>query len=44
MANSLMQSQAMLAMIASNKGVDAEISLRDKLKTYAMTKCTQIQL
>lgn len=44
MANSLIQSQAMLARIVSNKGVDAEMSLRDKLKAYAMDKRTQIQL
>ena len=44
MANSLMQSQAMLARIATNKGVDAEMLLRDKLKAYALDKRIQIQL
>ena len=32
MANSLIQSQAMLARIANNKGVDAEMALREKIK------------
>ena len=44
MANSLIQSQAMVARIANNKGVDAEMALRDKLKAYATDKHTQLQL
>ena len=41
MANSLLQSQAMLDRLASKKGVDAEMALRDKLKAYASDKCTR---
>ena len=33
-ANSFLQSQQMLKRISSNKGVDAEVALRDKLKAY----------
>ena len=44
MANSLIKSQAMLARIANNKGVNAEMALRDKLKAYATDKHTQLQL
>lgn len=44
MANSLIQSQAMLERIATNKGVDAKMALRDRLKAYATDKHTQIQL
>ena len=44
MANSLIQSQTMLARIANNKGVDAEMALRYKLKAYATDKHTQLQL
>ena len=40
MANSLIQSQAMLARIANKKGIDAETALRDKLKAYATDKHT----
>ena len=44
MANSLIQSQAMLARIAHNKGVDAEMARRDKLKVYVTDKHTHLQL
>jgi len=44
MANSLLSSQAMLERISKNKGVDAEMSLRDKLKAYAIDKQSHIQL
>ena len=44
MANSLVQSQAMLARFANNKGVDAEMVLRDKLKAHATDKHVQLQL
>ena len=44
MANSLIHSQHMLARIAHNKGVDAEMALRDKLNAYATDKHTQLQL
>ena len=36
--NSLIQSVAMLDRIAMNKGVDANVALRDKLKVYAAEK------
>ena len=44
MANSLLSSQAMLERVSKNKGVDAEMSLRDKLKAYAIDKQLHIQL
>ena len=44
MANSLIQSQAMLERVASNKGVDAKMALRDRLKAYATDKHTHIKL
>ena len=44
MANSLLHSQAMLERIAKNKGVDAEMALRDRLKAYALDKQTSIKL
>ena len=42
MANSLIQSQAMLARIECDKGVDAGMALRDKLKAYAIGKVSPI--
>ena len=42
MANSLIQSQAMLARIECDKGVDAEMALRDKLMAYAIGKVSPI--
>ena len=44
MANSLLSSQAMLERISKNKGVDAEMALRDKLKAYAMNQQSNIHL
>ena len=44
MANSFIQSQAMLARIAYNKGVDIEMAYRNKLKAYAIDKHTQLKL
>lgn len=35
MMNSLLQNAAMVDRIKSNKGVDADVALRDKLKVYA---------
>ena len=35
MSNSFLHSQDVMQRIADNKGVDAQISLRDKLKAYA---------
>ena len=40
MANSFLSSQDMLERISKNKGVDAQMTLRDKLKAYASdTQC-----
>ena len=36
MANQFLINQDMLERIASNKGIDAEMALRDKLKAYAI--------
>lgn len=44
MANSFLSSQDMLERISRNKGVDAEMTLRDKLKAYATDTNTQIKL
>ena len=44
MANSLIQSQAILNRIAKDKGVDAEMALRDRLKAYTTDEHTQLQL
>ena len=44
MANSLIQSQPMLDRIAKDKGVDAEIALRDRLKAYTTDKHTQLAI
>ena len=35
MMNSLLQCAAMVTRIQANKGVDADVALRDKLKVYA---------
>ena len=35
MANSFFQSQEVLSRILENKGVDAQVTLRDRLKVYA---------
>lgn len=35
MCNSFFQAQDLLSRIKNNKGVDAQVSLRDKLKVYA---------
>ena len=42
MANCLIHSQTMMARIESDKGVDAEIALMDKLKAYKIGKVTLI--
>ena len=44
MANSFLTGQAMLERIASNKGVDAQVALRDRLKAYATDTHSKIQL
>lgn len=44
MANSFLSSQDMLERIANNKGVDAQMTLRDKLKAYASDVQCRIQL
>ena len=44
MANSFLSSQDMLERIATNKGVDAQMTLRDKLKAYASDVQCRIQL
>ena len=44
MMNSLLQCAAMVSRIESNKGVDADIALRDKLKVYASEKGACIKL
>ena len=44
MANQFLTNQEMLERIATNKGVDAEMALRDKLKAYASDTQTKIQL
>ncbi len=44
MANSFLNSQAMLERIATNKGVDAQMALRDRLKAYAGDRHSRIQL
>ena len=44
MANSLLSSQTMLERISKNKGMDAEMTLRDKLKAYAMDKQSNMHL
>ena len=38
MMNSLLQCAAMVKRIEINKGVDADVALRDKLKVYASEK------
>ena len=38
MMNSLLQCAAVVNRIESNKGVDADVALRDKLKVYASEK------
>ena len=42
-ANDFLKSQAMLDRIAQNKGVDAEVALRDKLKVFANEACSRLQ-
>ena len=44
MANSFFASQDMLERIANKKGIDAQMSLRDKLKAYASGTRTKLQL
>ena len=44
MANSFLNSQDMLERIANNKGVDAQMTLRDKLKAYASDTQSKVQL
>ena len=44
MMNSLIQSAAILDRIAMNKGVDANVALRDKLKVYAAEKDSYVKL
>ena len=44
MGNSFLQSQAMLERITSNKGTDAQMALRDKLKAYSTDLSTRIKL
>ena len=44
MMNSLLQCAAMVKRIESNKGVDADVALRDKLKVYASEKESCIRL
>ena len=44
MANQFLINQDMLERIASNKGIDAEMALRDKLKAYAIDTRTKIKL
>ena len=44
MMNYLLQCAAMVSRIESNKGVDAHVALRDKLKVYASEKGACIQL
>ena len=44
MANSFLSSQDMLERISKNKGVDAQMTLRDKLKAYASDTQCKIQL
>ena len=44
MMNSLLQCAAMVTRIQANKGVDADVALRDKLKVYAAKKESSIEL
>lgn len=44
MANSFLSSQDMLERVANNKGVDAQMTLPDKLKAYAIDTQSIIQL
>ena len=44
MMNSLLQCAAMVTRIQANKGVDADVALRDKLKVYAAEKESCIKL
>ena len=44
MMNSLLQCAAVVNRIESNKGVDADVALRDKLKVYASKKESCIRL
>ena len=44
MMNSLLQCAAMVTRIRANKGVDADVALRDKLKVYAAEKESSIKL
>ena len=44
MMNSLLQCAAMVSRIQANKGVDADVALRDKLNVYASEKESSIQL
>ena len=44
MMNSLLQCAAMVTRIQANKGVDADVALRDKLKVYAAEKEACIKL
>ena len=44
MANSFFQCQDVLNRIAENKGVDAQVTLRDKLKVYAGDATSKVLL
>ena len=44
MANSFFQSQEVLSRIAESKGVDAQVTLRDKLKVYAGDSRSKLDL
>ncbi len=44
MMNSLLQTAAVLDRIKSDKGVDADVALRDKLKVYASQTKSSVKL
>ena len=44
MANSFYQCQEVLKIIVENKGVDAQVALRDKLKVYASESRSKLAL
>ena len=44
MANSFFQCQEVLKRIVDNKGLDAQVALRDKLKVYAGESRTKLVL
>lgn len=43
-ANSFLKAQQMLERISANKGVDAEVALRDKLKAYCSDVHNQLSV